>query len=87
MCLFFLCMYALLYMCFCYVILFCVCFLLLYIPMYILSSSDLPFFSLACLWCTCMFIIVVSLRFGVHTFLPHKYFEISDGDSSLVIIM
>ena len=28
------------------------------------------FFSFACLWCTCMFIIVINLRFGVHTFLP-----------------
>ena len=29
-------------------------------------------FLLACLWCTCMFIIVINLRFGVHTFLPQK---------------
>ena len=25
----------------------------------------------ACVWCTCMFIIVINLRFGGHTFLPH----------------
>ena len=24
------------------------------------------------LWCTCIFIIVIHLRFGVYTFLPHK---------------
>ena len=31
------------------------------------------FFSFPSLWCTCMFIIVINLRFGVHTFLPHNY--------------
>ena len=74
LCLFCLCMYALLYMCFFVMLfyLFCVCvfyFSIFQCP-YCLHLTCL--FLLACLWCTCMFIIVINLRFGVHTFLPQK---------------
>ena len=30
------------------------------------------FILFACLWCTCMSIIVINLRFGGHTFIPHN---------------
>ena len=64
-------MYALLYMCFllCYFIYFvCVFSTSLYSNVHIVFI----FFSFACLWCTCMFNIIINLRFGVHTFLPHN---------------
>ena len=60
--------------CFTYVcVLFCICvFLLCYFIYFVCVFSTSLITIIACLWCTCMFITVINLRFGVHTFLPHN---------------
>ena len=64
-----------------YVILFCVC--VFYFSIFQCTYClHLTFFSFVCLWCTCMFIIVINLRFGVHTFLPHKVIDNLENKNS-----